>query len=260
MLNCDSSVLWKRECTTIEALCQAARLEDARKRCHDFATRFYDTFPAELRHMVYDYIWDDQVFNKSTADTLLAIPRKYCSKITCTCFSDSELPVCVRRDFVGLDVAKEVVASYYGTFGMHLGCGFSEFFDDHLFEDHFHVGSWDNWLHGTGAVCLEMFEYYHQRLDKIRLKRGLQISFRSNWNHIIVFGYSKAKGLYNFFCGSERVRRNRFSLGIPSLYEQEIRYHRYLRYGGTRVGREMEAHIEGRLATLRPAHTESLIQ
>jgi hypothetical protein len=232
MLNCGSSVLRKRECTTIEALCQAARLEDARKRCQDFATRFYDTFPAELRHMVYEYIWDDQVFNKSTADTLIAIPRRYCSKITCTCFSDSELPVCVRRDFVGLDVAKEVVASYYGTFGMHLGCSFSAFFDDHLFEDHFHVGvlpvdhvrqveidvgSWDNWLHGTGAVCMEMFEYYHERLDKIRLKRGLQISLRSNWNRIIVFGYSKAKGLCNFFADL------RESGAIVSL----LVYHRY---------------------------------
>jgi hypothetical protein len=164
--------------------------------------------------MVYDYIWDDRIFNRSTADTLLAIPRRYCSQITCTCFSDSELPVCLRRDFVGLDVAKEAVASYYGTCVIHLGCGFSTFFDDYLFEDHFHVGvlpvdhirqieidvgSWDNWLNGTGAGCLETFESYRGKLDKIRLKRGLQISLRSNWHHIIVFGYSKVKGLCKLF-------------------------------------------------------------
>ena len=138
---------------SIKVLCEAIKLEVATKRYIDFANKFYAILPTELRHVVYQHIWNDKAFSQYTAESLLAFTVKQrklepttkilsqaysCPQNHYTCFQDTNLPAYVRRDLAGLEVAKEVVTMYYRVVG--IPHEFNQYnIKSHLLEDQFHL-------------------------------------------------------------------------------------------------------------------------
>jgi hypothetical protein len=205
---------------SIEPLCEAAKLEVAQKRCLDFAAKLYTIFPTELRHMVYEYIWNDRALSKSTAKSLLVLPSLR-ESVDCTrntrswTFVDSgDLPICVRREFVGLDVAKETVATYYRTVGLPRTVYYYEI-KFQLLRDHFHIGVLPvdhirRIEHEIDDVVKDIFENRdearqlyivdcYRQLDKIRQKNGFILSLRSEWGVIVAPYYSVLNHLRPIF-------------------------------------------------------------
>lgn len=73
---------------------------------------------------------------------LLAAPwYKYCQDDEiCHCFAWFELPMWLQRQFVGMDIAKEVAISYYRSVDPVRYSVYASDLDMLLLNDHFHIG------------------------------------------------------------------------------------------------------------------------
>ncbi|KAH9863729.1 hypothetical protein J1614_009661 [Plenodomus biglobosus] len=139
----------------------------AEQSCRNFAEKFYTKLPAELREMVYGFLWthnmlmdirgDRAVYNVTTGLPLALSPARFkfgrrgmeedctpatlpCAGQPCDCFKWSDLPVGMRHQYVGTDVAKEVIAAYYRAIPSEQFSTQLDRLKDCLLMDHFHLG------------------------------------------------------------------------------------------------------------------------
>ncbi|KAH7394520.1 hypothetical protein BKA66DRAFT_302971 [Pyrenochaeta sp. MPI-SDFR-AT-0127] len=216
---------------TLGKQCGKVSLLVAEKLCREFAHNFYTKLPRELREMVYMHVWDDAMLNlvfddvsvysattahprmkpsaqpvasSSNSDKIKNMPWSIaCAEDACSCFYWWELPAWAQHQFVGLEVAKEVVVAYYRAMRPVRITNQLGQLADFLYIDHFHLGvkpadhirRLELNLHQSpidyhkdylsllaGGEVLQVYEQNLKALLDVRIKRGFQLSFKIFWH------------------------------------------------------------------------------
>ncbi|KAF2853554.1 hypothetical protein T440DRAFT_476800 [Plenodomus tracheiphilus IPT5] len=205
--------------------------------CNSFAEAFYTKLPIELRDMVYAYLWTDEmllalrrdriIYNDSTglpftvsrevarpnSGKLILNPTPTslpCAGKVCNCFKWSSLPNWMRHQYVGIQVAKEVVAAYYRAMPLEQLSIPLDRLRDVLLIDHFHLGVRpvdhirrikislhdEDICHGVGWDCrridmtgMQMLKLNLSALLDVRLKSALKLSVHTTRPYALHFKY-----------------------------------------------------------------------